>query len=333
MRFSFILPVKNGGDYIKECVASILAQTYRGFNLIILENKSTDGTAEWLQTLTDERIVVIPSEKSLSIEENWARIVEIQKNEFMTITGHDDLFDANYLQVMNDLIVQYPDAGLYQTHFRFIDADGNFLKQCRVMDEKQNVAEFLHALFIDSIDTMGTGYMMRSKDYNAVSGIPPFPNLLFADHTLWIKLTALSYKATSSNECFSYRIHENLSKRSDAVRYINAFYCYMDFLVELKNANKAAGIVIESYVTNYIQYYCRSLAHRLLKTMVNERNGMTVCGFINNCIKYNDVLAGKDKLLSLKQFNIRFAKFIDKNALIRKLYFLFRKFYTKPIYK
>src|SRR5436305_12023686 len=107
MKFSIILPVKNGGNYIKECVQSILLQTYTDFTLHILENKSTDGTAEWLQTLKDERIVIIPSETSLTIEENWARILSIEKNEFMTIIGHDDLFDTNYLQIMNGLINQY----------------------------------------------------------------------------------------------------------------------------------------------------------------------------------------------------------------------------------
>ena len=91
-------------NYIKECVLLFLRKRCPDFNLHILENYSTDGTAEWLQTLTDKRIIVIPSEKSLSIEENWARILSIKKNEFMTITGHDDLFDANYLQVMDDLI-------------------------------------------------------------------------------------------------------------------------------------------------------------------------------------------------------------------------------------
>jgi len=332
MRFSFILPVRNGGEYIKECVQSILEQTLNDFNLIILENKSTDGTAEWLQTLNDERIIVIPSETSLSIEENWARIVDIPKNEFITITGHDDLFNTNYLQVMNDLINQHPDASLYQTHFRFIDANGNFLKHCRPMDEKQTAAEFLHSLFIDSIDTMGTGYMMRSKDYNAVDGIPSYPNLLFADHTLWIKLTAFSYKATILNESFLYRLHENLSKKSDAVRYINAFYNYMDFLIELKKTHSEISVTIEEYITSYILYYCRSLSHRLLKTPIQQRRGMTVSGFINNCIKYNDLLTGKTKKLPLKQFNIRFAKIIDDNIMLRKLYLLFRKFYQKPIY-
>lgn len=331
-KFSIILPVKNGGGYIKECVQSILSQTYAGFNLHILENQSTDGTAEWLQTLTDERIIIISSKKSLSIEENWARILFIDKNEFMTIIGHDDLFEKNYLQTMHDLIQQYPDASLYQTHFKFIDAKGNFIKRCKPMDEKQTAAEFLHSLFTDSIDTMGTGYVMRSKDYDAVGGIPPYPNLLFADHALWIKLTALSYKATAPAESFLYRLHENLSKKSDAARYINAFYNYLGFLVELNKTHTEIAGTIEEYISTYILYYCRSLSHRLLKAPLNERNGITVSGFINNCIHYNNVLTNNSKDLHTNQFNIRLAKIIDGNAVLTKVYLLIRKVYKKPIY-
>jgi glycosyltransferase involved in cell wall biosynthesis len=332
MKFSIILPVKNGGEYIRECVASILAQTYTDFNLHILENCSTDGTAEWLKTLKDERIIVIPAEKSLSIEENWGRILHIDKNEFMTIIGHDDLLDANYLEVMKDLIEKHPDASLYQTHFRFIDARGNFIRSCKPMEERQSAEEFLHSLFIDSIDTMGTGYMMSSKNYNITGGMSFYPNLLFADHVLWIRLTLLNYKATSLQQAFSYRLHENLSKNSDASKYINAFYNYMDFLVELK-ANKPNTIMInEEYIPNYIQYYCRSLAHRLLKTPIDKKEKMTVSGFINNCIKYNSLLSTSTSFDPLKQLNIKAAKFIDDNSFFRKLYLLFRKFYNKPIY-
>lgn len=332
MKFSIILPVKNGGAYIKECVQSILNQTHPDFNLHILENASDDGTAEWLQTLKDERIILIPSEKSLSIEENWARILSIEKNEFMTMIGHDDLLESNYLHTINDLIQQFPDASLYQTHFRFIDEKGNFLKHCRPMDAKQTVSEFLHSLFIDSIDTMGTGYMMRSKDYNQVGGMPAYPNLMFADHSLWIKLSSLAYKATSTSESFLYRLHESLSKKSGAVNYINAFYCYMDFLTQFKAKNKQSSIVIEDCITDYILYYCRSLSHRLLKTPVNERAEMTVARFINNCIKYNSLLTDKKQLQPEQQFNIRFAKIVDNNFITRKLYLIFRKFYNKPIY-
>ena len=332
MKFSIILPVKNGGEYIKQCVQSILTQAYPDFNLHILENCSNDGTAEWLQTLTDERVIIIPSGRPLSIEENWARIVSINKNEFMTIIGHDDLLNIDYLKGMNELINQYPDASLYQTHFSFIDARGNFIRHCKPMDEKQTVAEFLNSLFTNSIDTMGSGYMMRSKNYNDIGGIPSYPNLLFADHVLWIRMTSLNYKATSTKENFAYRLHNNLSKKSGAVSYINAFYDYMDFLIAYKTNHHQSATVIKEYICPYILYYCRSLSHRLLKTPFKERNEITVSGFINNCIKYNGMLASTHTLNPLQQVNIRYAKFIDNNFILRRLYLLFKKFYNKPIY-
>ncbi len=55
-RFSICLPVRNGMPYVKDCVQHILQQTCGDFELLILDNQSTDGTAEWLRSLTDPRI-------------------------------------------------------------------------------------------------------------------------------------------------------------------------------------------------------------------------------------------------------------------------------------
>src|ERR1700712_5266715 len=98
--FSIVLPVRNGGEYLKECVNSILAQTVSAFNLIILDSGSTDGTIAWLKTLNNERIIIHLSEKALSITENWDRIKTIPRNEWMTIIGHDDILYPDYLETM-----------------------------------------------------------------------------------------------------------------------------------------------------------------------------------------------------------------------------------------
>ena len=83
-RFSIILPVRNGGDYVHDCVGSILSQTVTDFNLHVLDNNSTDGTTEWLHSLTDNRISIHPAPKPLTIEENWHRALEIPKNKFVS---------------------------------------------------------------------------------------------------------------------------------------------------------------------------------------------------------------------------------------------------------
>jgi glycosyltransferase involved in cell wall biosynthesis len=331
-KFSIVLPVHNGGGYVKECVQSILSQGYSTFDLQVLDNCSTDGTSEWIKSLADERIKIFPSEKPLSIEENWARIRSIPKNEFITIIGHDDLLDKNYLTVMNNLIHAEPHATLYQAHFRFVNASGKTIRKCKPMAEIQSVSEFVKSILTDTLDTMGTGYVMRSADYDALGGIQPYPNLLFADHELWIRLTVPAYKATSPLECFSYRLHENLSKRSDAPRYIRAFFRFLSFLEEISAADAKVREVIEMHISDYIRYYCRSLAHRLLRTSEANREGMTVASLINECKQYADKLNPQNKFSPREQFNIRLAEKIDNNVVSRKLYLLFRKIYKKPIY-
>ncbi len=207
-KFSIILPVRNGGEYVKACVNSIFNQTLQNFNLIVLDNCSADGTLQWVKSLNDIRIIIHPSKEPLSIEDNWDRIVMAEKNEYITLIGHDDILKPDYLKTMSELINKFPDASLYQTHFSFIDSEEKKIRTCKPMKEKEDGPEFLQSILQNKIDIVGTGFMMRSKDYNAAGGIPAYyPNLLFADFELWLKLTDKNYKATSEKECFYFRLH------------------------------------------------------------------------------------------------------------------------------
>ena len=118
-KYSIIIPTYNSIKYIKECVQSVLDQHVNDFQLIIVDSGSTDHTLQWIYGLQDSRITVYESPNRLGIEENWARIKEIEKAEFMTILGHDDVLHSDYLQTMGSLIDKHPDASLYQTHFLF----------------------------------------------------------------------------------------------------------------------------------------------------------------------------------------------------------------------
>ena len=195
-KFSIILPVRNGGDYLKICIDSILSQTYTDFNCIVLENCSSDGSLEWLQSLKDDRIVIVTSTRSLSIEENWGRITSVKKNEFITLIGHDDILNPDFLETIDQLIQSNPKASLYHTHFNYIDAKGKIMRPCKPMKKSLTGHEFLKLFLSNSIDSMGTGYVMRSSDYDAVKGIPlKYPSLLFADFELWLSLIFKSYEA------------------------------------------------------------------------------------------------------------------------------------------
>ena len=107
------------------------------------------------------------------------------------------------------------------------------------MTEKQFVHEFLDSQLNQTLDSTGTGYMMRSRDYDAVGGISPaYPKLIFADYELWVKLIPRGYKATSPATCFSYRLHESVSRLTNGEDYQEAFGKYMLFLAGIKKENK-----------------------------------------------------------------------------------------------
>lgn len=332
-KFSIILPVRNGGSYVKECVKSILSQTYTDFNLIVLDNASTDGTLEWIRSFKDDRIVIHPSSQSLSIEKNWARIITVPKNEFITCIGHDDILLPGYLHEMNELIQAYPDASLYQTHFNFIDAKGDILRPCLPVDKIQQPKDFLSGILTMNIDVNGTGFMIRSKDFDRIGGIPAYPNLLFADFELWIEATLISYKVTSAKNCFSYRLHQSMTTISTDEKFQTSFEMLVNYLLLLKSADTELNQVINTDVKSFLSFYCKSFAHRLLRTEMKMRNGLTVDQWTKKCDGFANLLIDNNSFKPSEIKTVRLARFIDNNAFTRKLFLIFKKIYPKPVSK
>jgi glycosyltransferase involved in cell wall biosynthesis len=213
-RFSVVLPVRNGWPYVKECVESVLAQTYPHFDFIVLDNQSTDNTVPWLKTLKDERIRLYASEAPLSIAESWARAKHVKKQEYMTMIGHDDTFDPDFLMTIMALIDRFPDSSLYQTGARLINAEGRTIRSCKAVPERETAAQYLEARLMFERDIFGTGFVMRSADYDRLGGIPPFERLYFADDALWLSLIGQSFKAADPAEHFAVRIHSESESAS-----------------------------------------------------------------------------------------------------------------------
>jgi GT2 family glycosyltransferase len=330
MKYSIILPIFNGGEYLKLCVKSILGQMHDDFNLLVLDSGSSDGSIEWIEGLNDARIKIYTTGKRLSIEENWGRIRQFPRNEFMTIIGHDDLFDKDYLQKMNELISRYPDASLYQAHFRFIDASGRVMRKCRPMKEKISPEELLKNFLDSSIDTMGTGFMMRSNDFDSIGGVPAYPKLLFADMEMWQRLTDKSYLAVEQAELFSYRRHSEATTASTNIsEIILALERFVDYLNQLSATSQKYAELIRSDGHTLLKQYCQGLSHKLLRTPVAKRNDLTVKNVIDRFRELGKKLNTQPAFEPMDHFRIRLGKIIDSNLFLRDSYLSFRSLLRK----
>jgi glycosyltransferase involved in cell wall biosynthesis len=255
--FSVILAVRNGWPYVQECVESVLAQTYPHFELVVLDNQSTDDTIPWLRSLKDPRIRLHTSPTSLSIVESWARVRNVEKQQYMTLIGHDDTLDTGFLATINGMIERHPEGGLYQTGARFINSEGKTIRSCRPVPERETPAQYLNARFAFQRDAFGTGFVMRSADYDRTGGLPTFERLFFADDALWLSMMRGSCKINEPSEQFAVRIHADSESASmpaawsSILRGLNQFADFLESYLEENQDVRSAVVGQEQFMLAY----------------------------------------------------------------------------------
>ena len=330
--FSIIIPFKSGKKYLLDCLHSVLAQDYPHFNIIVLADNTSniDDSLDAVHAIQNSKISVQVSNQNLDILQNWGRIKDLPKNEYMTILGYDDLLEKTFLSTINELINKEPEASLYHTHFNYINNKSEFIKICQPLPTRLNASEYLEHALNESIDIMATGYVFKSSDYDAIGGIPTqYPNLIYADLQLWLALTKNSYLAVDNSVKFSFRIHESTTKTSKDKILLDAFILFLDYLNQLKNESSNLARIIEEFGKRFTESTTKAIAHRLLRTPKAIRKGLTIDEMITK-IDEKSKLLGID-YAPLQINSIRMAKLIEAIPLLNNLFLLFKKVYKKPV--
>ncbi len=275
-KFGIFLPVRNGAAYLRQAIDSIVAQKGDDWLLIVLDNASSDDSAEIASSYGHPRIQVHRSIEVLSIWESWNRVLILLQDrrvivDFATIIGHDDLLLPTFLRSVDELIDKHPCASLYQMAFDMIDAQGKLIRPCRPIPEVESSTGFLAARLWGLRDSVGTGYVFRPRDYIAVGGIPSLPHLLHADDLLFARLAGIAFKATCQTSQCLYRLHrESTSHRLSRARlegHVEAIEQYLaalqsdEFsgLLSTRNGNMALACFIAREIL-----VLRPLANRFL---------------------------------------------------------------------
>ncbi len=205
--FSVVIPVHNGENYVACAIDSVLNQTYQNFNLIVLENGSQDRTVEIVESYCDTRIRLCSVPTDLGIEGNWARIVDLNLNEYLTILCHDDYLYPSFLQEMACLIRSDPQASVYHSHYDIVGPDGTPLYRCPQVAFKETASDFLTKFHRSKESCIGSGYVVRSAGYRNSGGLPKFHKLHYADVYCWFTLAERSYKLCSAQSLLAFRVH------------------------------------------------------------------------------------------------------------------------------
>jgi glycosyltransferase involved in cell wall biosynthesis len=90
---TIFLPVYNGANYIKEAIQSVLAQSYTNWTFLIVDNCSTDNTAELCKPyLVDPRFQYVLNETNLGVHGNFHKALSLCKTTYFAYLSHDDIY-------------------------------------------------------------------------------------------------------------------------------------------------------------------------------------------------------------------------------------------------
>jgi glycosyltransferase involved in cell wall biosynthesis len=99
---SICIPTYNGTRYLKECLDSALAQTFEDFEVVVVDDGSTDSTMDVARqySRSDGRVRVWRNERNLGLVENWNRCVGLARGEWVKFLFQDDLLEPSCLERM-----------------------------------------------------------------------------------------------------------------------------------------------------------------------------------------------------------------------------------------
>src|SRR5215471_6003223 len=130
-RVSVALPVYNGENYLTQAVESLLAQTFTDFELLLLDNASTDRTEEICRSFAarDGRIRYQRNERNIGGGPNWNRGFELaNKAPYFKWAAHDDVHAPTFLERCVAALDRDPGVVLAFTQAEFMDAEGKVLR-------------------------------------------------------------------------------------------------------------------------------------------------------------------------------------------------------------
>lgn len=127
MDVTVIIPTFNRRGWIGECLDSVLVQTYRSFEIIVVDDGSTDGTAEWIASKPEYNNVRVhvKQNEGASIARNKG--IELATGDLIAFIDSDDMLLSEHIQKAVEAFSSNPRMGLFCCDSQMIDANGNVL--------------------------------------------------------------------------------------------------------------------------------------------------------------------------------------------------------------
>jgi len=247
-KINVIIPVYNYGKYLRQAIQSVLSQQFDDYEIIVINDGSTDNTAEVLREFESHpKIRLITHKKNQGLVRSCHEAIEASTGEYIVRLDADDYFDENALLVLSNVLDNNSEVGLAYPDYFLISEEGKVLDHVRLPKVGEEVKLF-------DLPANGAGTMFRRSCYEAVGGYD-LSLRLEDNYDLWLKFLN-RFKAYNVNlPLFYYRRHgSNMTLNSEKILEARRYVKQSFVARELKGAKPKALGIIPAKAHDYCDY-------------------------------------------------------------------------------
>jgi glycosyltransferase involved in cell wall biosynthesis len=275
-----LMTVYNGGHYIASTIESVLKQSYRNFEFLIVDDGSTDDSVKVASLYKDERIVVRRNEKNLGQTKSLNAGLNAARGKYVARIDADDLAFPFWLEQLVSFIEGNPEYVVVSTNAVIIDG-ANRIKKILVSATYPDV--ILRSLTASPINHIGC--MMR-RDVILENGGYDENFRIAADYALWSKLIRKGCKLTSLNApLVAWRVHERSVSVSD----------------KGERALPELSLIIRENVCNLAQWNIEESDALLIGQLLYDMSGFSRAQFSRVQTVLKDIFQNLNLSLKLKE--------------------------------
>jgi glycosyltransferase involved in cell wall biosynthesis len=246
---SVIMPAYNAEKYLKEAIDSILNQSFKQFEFIIINDGSTDSTKKIILSYRDKRIRYIENKQNVGIIESMNRALKLAKGKYIAKMDADDISVTDRLEEEFNFLEKNPDYGVVGTGSDFMDQNGRFIKKWPTLETDADIKSMLLAgsPYVNGSTMFQKKLIIGTGGYNKNAYVAE-------DYELWCRLATLTKMGSINKYLYKYRVNSegvSITKRN----------------VQLQNAD----IICKKYESYFKKFFKKERLENIFVTIKDKR--------------------------------------------------------------
>lgn len=164
------MPVYNGEKFLTDCIESILSQTYNDFEIIIIDDKSSDNSIKIINEFNDIRLKTFSNISNLGLARTLNKAIDLSCNDVIVRIDQDDLMEPNRLSVLNNIFRGNPETKIIFSEATVINSSGKYISELKIPKNRRKT------IFINTFLNLLT-HSAAAFERDIILGIGGYPEV------------------------------------------------------------------------------------------------------------------------------------------------------------